>query len=48
VTNMNYMFQDAYAFNQNISAWNVVKVTPKPPISFSPNSPLSVVNSPKW
>jgi surface protein len=45
---MNYMFYNAYAFNQNISTWNVGRVTPKPPISFSTSPPLSVANSPKW
>ena len=27
VTNMSFMFQGATAFNQNIGAWNVAKVT---------------------
>ena len=45
---MNYMFYDATAFNQNISAWNVASVTPKPPTEFSSTSGLTAQNIPVW
>jgi len=43
---MNYMFNGATSFNQNISAWNVVNVTPKPPTGFSSGSKLTAQTSP--
>jgi surface protein len=48
VINMNNMFDAASVFNQNISNWNVSNVSPKPPIRFSQNSSLIIVNSPVW
>jgi surface protein len=43
---MNYMFNGATIFNQNISAWNVGLVTPKPPIGFRTGSALITSNMP--
>jgi len=45
---MNYMFNGATAFNQNISAWDVRKVSPKPPTQFSTTSALTAQNIPVW
>jgi hypothetical protein len=45
---MDYMFNGATAFNQNISAWNVGAVVTKPPTNFSSNSALTAENSPVW
>jgi len=45
---MNNMFDNATVFNQDISGWNVSLVVPKPPISFSDYSALTVANSPVW
>jgi hypothetical protein len=33
---MNYMFDQAIAFNQNISGWDVANVITKPPVQFGP------------
>jgi surface protein len=43
---MNFMFYNASQFNQNISAWNVASVTPKPPSTFSNGSQLTAQTSP--
>jgi hypothetical protein len=43
---MNFMFYMATVFNQNISAWNVASVTPKPPSTFSNGSQLTAQTSP--
>ena len=45
VTNMDYMFAEALVFNQNISYWNVNRLTTQPD-NFSTNSLLSV--QPVW
>jgi hypothetical protein len=45
---MGNMFLSALTFNQNISSWNVVKIIPKPPTSFSTSSALTGANSPVW
>jgi hypothetical protein len=42
------MFYGAVAFNQNISGWNVVNVTPRPPTDFSTGSALTAPNTPVW
>jgi surface protein len=43
---MDFMFQQAWAFNQNISSWNVTSVTDH--YNFSTGSSLSVENIPVW
>jgi hypothetical protein len=48
VTSMNRMFDGTSVFNQNISAWVVTKVSPKPPPDFRNNSALTFANSPVW
>jgi len=48
VTLMYNMFLNATAFNQNISGWNVAKVSPRPPPNFSSGSALTLANSPVW
>jgi hypothetical protein len=45
---MNRMFDGTNVFNQNISAWVVTKVSPKPPPNFRNNSALTFENSPVW
>jgi len=45
---MSNMFQNASAFNQNISGWVVDNVIQKPPTDFSTGSALTVENSPIW
>jgi surface protein len=46
VTNMGSMFYYAKVFNQNISNWNVSKVTPIPMPGFSQGSGLTLVYNP--
>jgi surface protein len=45
VTDMNFMFENATIFYQNISSWNVNKVTPLPPYNFSTGSALNNNNA---
>ena len=47
VTNMNEMFRNASAFNQNISLWCVGNISSLP-ADFKSNSPLSNNNTPNW
>jgi hypothetical protein len=41
------MFQNATAFNQNLSGWCVTEVTTEP-TSFSTDSALTDANKPVW
>jgi len=44
------MFENATAFNQNISGWNITNVSPKPPSNFNTGSALANTpgNNPIW
>ena len=46
VVNMERMFKNS-PFNQNISKWCVTRITAEP-VNFSTQSPLAIVNKPKW
>jgi len=47
VTNMNFMFNEASSFNQDISSWCVTNIVSEPS-EFSAESPLSESNKPVW
>ena len=47
VTDMDYMFMSATAFNQNLTGWCVTEVTTEP-TGFSTNSALTPANKPDW
>ena len=47
VTQMDYMFNGAASFNQNISGWCVPNIS-SDPTSFSSGSSLSNENKPVW
>jgi len=47
VIDMDYMFFNASAFNQDLSTWCVTNISSESS-EFSPNSPLSESNKPIW